>query len=203
MDTKKIGKIYDKFALKYDTRSFFFEKFVLTKIRRNVFKGLGGDILEVGVGSGRSLNFYKKSVNLTAVDVSSKMIKIAEKKAKSLRLNARFYLMDAENLEFPDESFDAVVETLCLCTFPDPIKAIKEMARVLKQGGNFVFIDHGVSSSGFMRGLQNIFRRRFYKKCGCRLNSNPLVLVKEAGLKIEHLERRFFGIFYIITAIKS
>ena len=203
MDAKRIGKIYDKFASKYDARSFLLEKFVLAKIRRNIFKELNGDILEVGVGSGKNLDFYKKSVNLTAVDVGSKMIKIAEKKAKSLRLNARFCLMDAANLEFPDESFDAVVETLCLCTFPDPIKTIQEMARVLKQGGCFVFIDHGISSYSFVRGWQKIFKGIIYKKCGCRLNSNPLVLIKEAGLKIEHLERRVFGIFYIITAIKS
>jgi len=128
------------------------------------------------------------------------MLEIARKRAKTLGLKVNFLVMDAENLAFGDDSFDTVVDSMGICTFPEPLAALKEMARVCRDGGRILLLEHGRSDRGWIGGWQDRRADTHAKQLGCRWNREPVDLVQEAGLKIISAERRFLGIFHMIEA---
>ena len=101
-----------------------------------------GKVLEVGIGTGATIPHYGPGVELTGIDLSPGMLAVARRNATRLGIAAEMREMDAQHLEFPERSFDAVVFTLCLCTIPDPELAIREGLRVAKPGGRMIFLEH-------------------------------------------------------------
>jgi ubiquinone/menaquinone biosynthesis C-methylase UbiE len=107
---------------------------------------------------------------------------------------------DAEVLPFSDELFDTVVSSLSTCTFPNPVRALREMARVCKPAGRILLLEHGRSDREWLARWQDRNVDKFAKPLGCHWNREPLKLVREAGLKVHAANRRFFGIFHTIEA---
>jgi ubiquinone/menaquinone biosynthesis C-methylase UbiE len=194
-----IRRKYDKVAPWYDLVEAIPADFLgLKKLRRKLLKQATGRVLEIGVGTGRNIPLYPGSCNLTAIDLSPGMLEIARERAERLGLVVTFSVMDAESLEFPDQSFDTVVDSLNMCTFPDPVAALREMARVCKQGGRILLLEHGRSDRGWLGRWQDRREDSHAKRLGCRWNREPLDLVRKAGLMPDAAERAFFGIFHVI-----
>ncbi|MGL5001204.1 MAG: class I SAM-dependent methyltransferase [Cetobacterium sp.] len=129
----RVAKIFDKIESKMPMNNF----------KKEAVQLLEGKILEVGVGSGAVLSYYKKDADITGIDFSVGMLELAREKAKKLELNdLKLLEMDIENMSFEDESFDSVFSTCVFCTVPNPEKGISEVYRVLKKGGKAVFIEH-------------------------------------------------------------
>lgn len=155
METKdkysRIAKIFDKIE----------SKMPMGKIKEEAVSLLEGKILEVGIGSGACLKYYKEDSDVTGIDFSVGMLDIAREKAKNLNLeNIKLIEMDIENMEFPDNSFDSVFSSCVFCTVPNPQKGIAEVYRVLKPGGKAVFLEHMKSESSMMNiilSFLNIF----------------------------------------------
>lgn len=129
------------------------------------------------------------------------MLNVARKRADRLDLDATFHVMDAEALDFPDSSFATVVSTLSTCTFPDPVKALREMARVCRPGGKVLLLEHGRSSHSQLAHFQDRHAEGFAKPLGCHWNREPLELVKHAGLSPVTARRTFFGVLHTVEAI--
>lgn len=201
LSASEIKQKYDKFARYYNIVEIGFELF-LRNLRKKLLKEARGRVLEIGVGTGKNLRYYSRNCDLTAVDLSEKMLEIAKLRADKLRRDARFYNSNADNLPFERGSFDCVVDTLGLCTYPDPVKALKEMARVCKSNGRILLLEHGISDNNFVKKLQYWREPKHSQTLGCHLVRDPLDLVKKAGLEIEYCERRLFGIVYFIVARK-
>lgn len=112
-----------------------------------------GDVLEVGAGTGRNLGYYKSAVNKVVLsDSSDKMLQRATDKisrmSESERGRYQLLVADAAKLEqYPDNSFDTVVDTFGLCSFDDPIAVLKELQRVCKPNGKILLLEHGRSKS--------------------------------------------------------
>ena len=106
-----------------------------------------GSVLEVGIGSGLNLPYYDTSRvrRLSAVDPSAELVAMARRNAQSRRMEIELIQQSAERLPFADASFDSVVMTWTLCSIPDPAAALREIRRVLKRGGELLFIEHGLS----------------------------------------------------------
>jgi ubiquinone/menaquinone biosynthesis C-methylase UbiE len=132
--------------------------------------------------------------------MSPAMLDVARNKAVRLNLNAAFSIMDGESLEFPDQTFNTVVSTLTLCTFTEPVGALKEMARVCRPDGRILLLEHGRSSSERLGEWQDKGAGRHVKRIGCHWNREPLNLVHEAGLNIMLHHRTFFGMLHVIEA---
>lgn len=187
----------------YDFLTRLGEWFGLRQKRRALLSSLRGQVLEVGIGSGINLPHYPADVTLTGVDLSPGMLALARQRAEKLNRAVDLQIMDVEALQFPDHSFDAVVSTLTLCTYPDPIKALREMARVLKPDGKILLLEHGVSNNRLLRWWQEKIAARHFRQHLCHLTRDPLALVRTAGLTIRH-ERRFgLGAMYLIEAKPS
>jgi phosphatidylethanolamine/phosphatidyl-N-methylethanolamine N-methyltransferase len=120
---------------------------------------IGGRILEVGVGTGLSLPYYSSDVRLSGVDISEPMLRKAQQRVNELGLKnvEKLAVMDAEHMEFPDDSFDVVVAQYVVTTVPNPEATLDEFARVLKPGGEIVLVSRVGAEAGLRRALERWF----------------------------------------------
>jgi len=116
----------------------------------------GQRILEVGVGTGLSLPHFRGDSRVTGIDVSAEMLAKAQRRAKRLQLAQveGLHLMDAENLGFPDSSFDAVLALYVASVVPNPKRFAAEMRRVCIPGGTIVVVNHFTSENMLLRFLE-------------------------------------------------
>jgi ubiquinone/menaquinone biosynthesis C-methylase UbiE len=110
-------------------------------------------------------------------------------------------VLDAEQLEFPDGSFDTVVSTLSTCTFPNPVKALREMKRVCQPDGLILLLEHGHSNFPWLARFQDRHEYQHYQEhAGCRWNQDSLDLVQSAGIRVLNSKRSILGMFHSIEA---
>jgi ubiquinone/menaquinone biosynthesis C-methylase UbiE len=201
MPNEEIRRAYDQLAPDYD-RMTFVERYLfgVDRLRRRLLDGVSGHVLDVACGSGANFPALRTADHITAVDLSPGMVDIARHKAEDLGLPLDLLIMDAQQLDFADGSFDVVVSALSTCTFPDPVAALREMSRVVRPGGRILLLEHGRSSWGLLGRFQDRGAHRHFETAGCRWNQEPLDLVRAAGLTVTDHRRAFFGVFHAIEA---
>ncbi|MFL5891720.1 MAG: class I SAM-dependent methyltransferase [Solirubrobacterales bacterium] len=193
-ETERVRRIMDKEAPRYDRQMNFFDRRLFTGGREWACGSAEGDVLEVAVGSGRNLSFYPPGTNLTGIEFSSEMLKLAEQRAAEMGAQVDLRMGDAQVLEFEDESFDTIVCTLALCTIPDPAKAVREAFRVLRPGGSYRGLEHVRSPVVAVRGVQRVLDPLSVRFAGDHVVREPLDYLRPAGFEIEQLERSKWGI---------
>ena len=121
---------------------------------------IGGRILEVGVGTGISLAHYSAKCRLCGVDISAPMLRKARERVAELKLTnvEGLWVMDAQRLSFPDNSFDVVVAQYVITTVPNPEATLDEFARVLKPDGEIVLVSRVGAEAGLRRSLEHWFQ---------------------------------------------
>lgn len=128
----------------------------MTAYRQALLKEVWGEVLEIGFGTGLNLPHYPEAVtSLTTLDPNQGMGAIAQKRIDASPIPVETKLIGGENLPMPNASFDNVVCTWTLCSIPDAPKALSEAYRVLKPGGKFFFIEHGLSNEPKIQTWQN------------------------------------------------
>jgi phosphatidylethanolamine/phosphatidyl-N-methylethanolamine N-methyltransferase len=158
LDKETISKAYARWAPVYDlVFGAVFEHGRHAAIE--AAERIGGRILEVGVGTGLSLPYYSSDVRLCGVDISEPMLRKAQQRVAELNLKnvEALAVMDAENLDFPDDSFDVVVAQYVITTVPNPEATLDEFARVLKPGGEIVLVSRVGAEAGLRRALERWF----------------------------------------------
>jgi ubiquinone/menaquinone biosynthesis C-methylase UbiE len=203
LSVDEIQQKYNAFAPWYNSLEGLLELSGLRSLRRNLLQQAAENVLEVAVGTGQTLPYYPPSCRLTAVDVSPAMLALARKRAMRLGRRVAFQVMDAEHLAFPDHSFHTVVDTLAICTFPQPVAALREMARVCKPEGRLLLLEHGRSHRAWLGRLQDRWAARHAAQLGCWWNREPLALVRQAGLQPLATRRTFFGIFQVMEVLPT
>ena len=197
---RELSEKYDRFARWYDWVEGVPDLLGVSKLRRRLLRQASGRILEIAVGTGKNLRYYPQGCRITAVDVSKAMLDVARRRVDELSLSVSFLLTDAERLPFPDQGFDTVVSSLSTCTFPNPVSALREMARICKPTGRVLLLEHGRSDRERLGRWQDRHEDRFTKQLGCHWNREPLELAREADLRVVAARRTFFGIFHEIDA---
>ena len=200
LTSKEISEKYNHFARWYDLGEGVLDLLGVSRLRRRLLRRASGQVLEVAVGTGKNLRYYPPGCRIIAVDISGEMLNVARKRAAQLSMSVSFLLTDAEALPFPDKSFDTVVSSLTTCTFPNPVAALKEMARVCRPGGRILLLEHGRSDHDWLGRLQDRTADWNAKQLGCHWNGEPSELVREASLNVLEAQRVFFGIFHEIEA---
>ena len=189
---------YDNFAPTYDKSQRILDYFGVMKLRRGLLRDVSGEILEVACGTGTNFPFFSTASRVTVIDISPGMMDVARQQAQKLQLQVEFHLMEAEKLDFPDNSFDTVVSTLTTCTFTDSIAALQEMKRVCRPDGRILLLEHGSSKLRIVRYVQDRFADWHFRNAGCRWNQEPRDIMKEAGLNITSVKSAFLGIFHAV-----
>ena len=200
MDKDELQKKYNQFARWYDVGEMLPEILAVRKLRIELLRKASGRVLETAVGTGKNFRYYPGTCDITALDLSPRMLEIARKRAMRLGINVDFLIGDAEALPFRDRTFDTIVDSLTLCTFTNAIAALREMARVCRLEGRILLLEHGQSDREWVGRWQDRRADRHEEKFGCRWNLYPPDLVREAGLPLKNSCRTFFGIFWAIQA---
>lgn len=191
---------YNRISVAYDFIEAPVEVFLYGKWREEALSNLKGRILEVGVGTGRNLEYYSVSAQATGIDNSEGMLEKARKKAKG-RKNITLLLMDAEHMEFPDNTFDYVVTTFVLCSIPDPVKALKEMKRVLKPSGELIALEHMRSKYPLVARIEDLINPIMFFFIGDDMTRNTVENIRKAGFTIiEEKNLAFRDVFKKIRA---
>lgn len=201
-ETARVQHIYDRLAPRYDALVTVAEKLLFRGGRRWATSRAQGRVLEVAVGTGRNLALFPPGVQLTGIELSPAMLERARRRARALGMAADLRQGDAQSLDLPDGGFDTVVATLSLCSIPDDVAAVREMARVLRPGGRLVLLDHVASSSPAVRLAQSALDPLLVRLEGDHLLRRPEVAVRDAGLVVEERHRSALGIVLRLTARK-
>ncbi|KAF4669771.1 hypothetical protein FOL47_002358 [Perkinsus chesapeaki] len=199
---KRRRKIFDEVAASWDYKVRLDEYLMgLTRWRRQLLANAEGDVLEVAVGTGRNFQFYnaKQVKSVTAIDFSRRMLETAEKKRHLLDpIPLRLKSGNCASMkEFPDKSFDTVVDTFGICSFEDPSETLLEIKRVCR--GKVLLLEHGQSTYPLFRKYLHNTLIKHVEKFGCYNNREILRLVKQSGMKILQVQRKHFGATYYIV----
>lgn len=164
---------------------------VIARERPPALKDAHGDVLELGFGTGLNLSCFPAAVKrLVAVDPEDLMPKRVAQRIATARFPVERAKLTAEHLPFEDSKFDCAVSTFTSCTIADATAALREVRRVLKPGGSFLFLEHGLSEEPFaakwqrrLDPIQRVLGR------GCHLTRRIDQLISEARLQITRLDR--------------
>lgn len=183
--TEKIRARYDRLSPYYDHMELLLEKVAFSRWRRKVFESLDGEaILEVGVGTGKNVDFYPVGKSITAIDFSRGMLSRARRKAESKGVKVDLVDMDVQDLRFRDQSFDTIFGTFVFCSVPDPIKGLREIKRVCKKGGRIVFLEHVRPGSALLGKIFDLLNPITVKFMGVNINRDTVANAKRAGLNV-------------------
>ena len=161
------------------------------ELREQALASAQGHVLEIGFGTGLNLPHYPQAVtSLTALDPATLLPKKVARRISRGSLPVKLVRLSAETLPFEDGRFDCAVSTWTLCTIPNPVAALREVRRVLKPGGTYVFLEHGRSDDAWVAKWQDFFNPiERVIACGCNLNRPIDALIRQGGLKIDRLDR--------------
>jgi ubiquinone/menaquinone biosynthesis C-methylase UbiE len=158
--------------------------------RARAAAGLDGEVLEIGFGSGLNIPHYPAGiVRVLAVDPAAAGQRLAAGRAAASAVPIEYVGSDAEALPVDDASVDHVLSTWTLCTIPDATRALAEVRRVLRPGGAFCFVEHGLAPDPGVARIQQFLtplQRRAFG--GCRLDRRIDQLVAAAGLELARLD---------------
>lgn len=165
----------------------------LLPYRRRVVGMADGHVLEIGVGAGRNLPLYGPAVrDLHALEPAPQLVAMARRAAGAAMAPVRFLAASAEAIPLDDHSIDTVVTTWTLCSIADADRALAEIRRVLKPGGQLLFVEHGLAPE---RAVQRWQRRLTpaWSKCagGCHLDRPMQALIERAGFDLPHIETSY------------
>ncbi|HWN72261.1 MAG TPA: class I SAM-dependent methyltransferase [Solirubrobacterales bacterium] len=194
-----MGRIYDAtwgrmFSAAYDRGFKASEEAGLRQMRRELLAQARGRVLELGAGTGLNLDLYPEGIeSLVLSEPDPHMTKQLRRKLSESSRQAEIVEAPAEKLPFDDSSFDAVAVTLVLCTVPDPAAALSEVKRVLKPGGQLLFLEHVRSRSPELAKWQDRLERPWrFLADGCHCNRDTVSAISAAGFDLDDVEHPEF-----------
>lgn len=192
MSVSEIEESYAEYADRMH-RFEWLDRLFIGRYRQAQFGDVDGRVLDIACGIGTNFRYLPETVELVGIDISPEMLANAEKRLTKLGREGTLREMNAQNLEFPDNSFDTVISALSTCTFPDPIAALREMNRVCKPDGTIRLVEHGRSDVGPFARFQEWRADAHYAQNGCRWTQEPREVVEAAGLSVKETTTRLFG----------
>jgi ubiquinone/menaquinone biosynthesis C-methylase UbiE len=220
----------DSASSTYDRGMLLLERLIFRRLRRRIFPRLGGDVLELGVGTGVNLPLYGSGARVTGCDANGEMLAWAAR--RHARATAALVQADAQRLPFADGSFDVVAASLVFCSVADPGRALAEARRVLhrpaptcpdrgrgaegrcpelacpergrrtegRPGGRLVLLEH-TRGNGLGAWLTDVLHPLWDTwSRECRLNRETTRTVAAAGFQVQRVEHHALGIVQVIEA---
>ncbi|MEW6711169.1 MAG: methyltransferase domain-containing protein [Candidatus Riflebacteria bacterium] len=199
--SQSIQNTYDRFSSAYD----FICRPLLESGREKAVEILrprsGEKILEIGIGTGLSLDFYPEGINLTAFDYSMGMLKESRKKLDECRnFRAALMQMDVQKMAFTDNSFDCIIAAYVLTVVEDTEKAVEEIFRVSRPGARVVLINHLRSANKFFGAIEDLFHPIFSGIGLFTLDRDLLGIIRKLGAENLRIEpSNLLGLHHVIS----
>lgn len=182
---------YQRIARFYDFLDAPFENGRYRAMRPRMFEGLGGRILDAGVGTGRNIPYYPAGSEVTGIDLSPAMLRRAERRRAEVGREAALVEMDVRATTFADHHFDAIVATFLFCVLDRDQQhpALSELARICKPGGEIRLLEYAYSANPRQRFVMRLWAPLVEWAYGARFDRDTESYVAGAGLDL--IERRF------------
>jgi len=191
-----MGRLYDAtwgrgFSAIYDRAMKSTEEAGMREIRRETLAAARGRTVDIGAGTGINVELFPEGVTeLVLAEPDEHMLKHLRPKVPTWGRDVDVVQAPADRLPFEDDSFDTAVFTLVLCTVPDPAAALKEAARVLKPGGELLFVEHVRSPKpGLARWQDRLERPWRFLGDGCHCNRDTVATIEASPFHVERVER--------------
>ncbi|HEY3363483.1 MAG TPA: class I SAM-dependent methyltransferase [Symbiobacteriaceae bacterium] len=182
--TESIRRKYNRNALVYDAM----DQMVRDDWRLRVIGQARGRVLELGVGTGKNLGLYDPAVTAELVGIDFSPAMLARARSKPCRVPLTLLEMDAQQLTFPDHSFDTVLATCVFCTVPDPVLGLREARRVCKPDGRVLLLEHVRLDRPVLGRLMDLLDPLSVAVIGTHINRRTVENARLAGLTIERVE---------------
>ena len=195
--------LYDRYLLPHLTDLVCGSR-VLMRTRAALVPQAEGRVLEIGIGSGHNLRFYRpdRVTSLTGVDPSAGMTRRARRRAAAIPIPVDIVSLELGEIQAETASFDSIVCTFTLCTIPDLEAAFREMRRVLRPGGRLLFGEHGRAPDAAVARWQDWLTPLWRPLAGgCHLNRDIPALIRAGGFRIEEMDADYLSRPRILTYV--
>ena len=179
---QRISSVYDRMESLMEKRFHPWRKKLWSLVQ-------GPRVLEVGVGTGKNMEFWPPNVNITAFDLTPGILEFARQRATALnRTGDNLFLADAQHLELPSKIFNTVVATFVFCSVPDPIQGLRELGRVVRSDGRILLLEHVRIDRPVIGALMDLLAPLVVRLYGADINRRTVDNVRSAGLQIESVQ---------------
>jgi SAM-dependent methyltransferase len=163
--------------------------------KRKVFAGLPPEVVEVGPGVGANLRYLPPGCRMIAIEPNPYMHGGLQKRAARRGIDVEIHSVTGDAIDLDDQSVDAVISSLLLCTVADPERVVGEIRRILRPGGRYAFLEHVAAPDGtLLRGIQHALRRPWawvFEGCSCERDLAAVIgAAGFASVEIEHYRVR-------------
>lgn len=167
--------------------------------KRSLFSAMAGDVLFLAAGTGLDFEAFPPGRELTAIDISSRMLHRARRRAASYQGRIRLLQMDVGQLAFADASFDQVYTSCTFCSVPDPVGGLRQLYRVLRPGGTLHMFEHTGSRIQPFKLMLDLMTP-LSRGSGPELNRDTVANVTAAGFTLCSIDHLFLDVVKTITA---
>jgi len=195
-------KIYRRIARFYDILDLPFERFRYKPLRRALFDGLSGSLLDAGVGTGRNFPYYPDGATVTGIDLSQAMLERARRRMNRLGTVVDLCEMNVIAMDFADDGFDAIISTFLFCVLDAEHQqpALEELRRVCRPGGTIRILEYAISENPLRRFIMKLWAPWVRFAYGATFDRHTEQYLEAAGLEL--VEKRFLykDVIKLLTA---
>ncbi len=195
-------KTYRRIAQFYDILDLPFERFRYKPLRRALFDGLSGSLLDAGVGTGRNFPYYPDGATVTGIDFSQAMLERARRRMKRLGTVVDLCEMNVIAMDFADDGFDAIISTFLFCVLDAEHQqpALEELRRVCRPGGTIRILEYAISENPLRRFIMKLWAPWVRFAYGAAFDRHTEQYLEAAGLEL--VEKRFLykDVIKLLTA---
>jgi len=192
---------WDKLAPRFDTMAAKGAEERWQPFKQGLFENMDGKILFLALGTGLDIPFFPPGQDITAIDISPKMLEEAQERLAAYDGRIEAHVMDVHEMPFEPDTFDQIYTSCTFCSVPNPVEGLKALFRVLKPRGRLFMFEH--TGSRFypfkpMMDLMTVLTR----KIGPDMNRTTVANVKAAGFKVTEVNNIFLDVVKTIKAVK-
>ena len=193
---------WDKLAPRFDTMASKGAEKRWKPFKTRLFSHMQGKVLFLALGTGLDIPSWPKGQDITAIDISPKMLDEAQDRIAAYDGRIHAEVMDVHAMPYADASFDQVFTSCTFCSVPDPVAGLKALYRVLKPGGELFMFEHTGSKHYPFRQMMD-FMSILTEKVGPAMNRDTVSNVRAAGFAITEVDNIFLDVVKTIKAVKA
>lgn len=192
---------WDKIAPKFDVMAGGGAEVRWEPYKRALFANMDGKILFLALGTGLDIPTFPPDKDITAIDISPKMIEQAQDRLAAYDGTICAQVVDVHDMTFEPDSFDQIYTSCTFCSVPNPVEGLKALYRVLKPGGKLFMFEHTGSRFYPFRPMMDLMTV-LTRKIGPDMNRTTVANVKAAGFKVTEVNNIFLDVVKTIKAVK-